>query len=196
MRSSSTEVRVLALGLTGLLAMLWPVPQLGQSATGTLNVAQFTPAGELVFPSDTDRWVVVGSSLGGDYSEGAFDPDDPGPIGIAQMEPAAYDFFVANGRYADGTMFLLSFYRTQRSPEPALRGFVQGELAGLEIHLIDHERADGRAFFMFAADDPGTAAALPAGSECIRCHAAEGAFDSTFTQFYPRLRDVLSADTE
>jgi len=62
------------------------------------------------------------------------------------MEPHAYAYLLENGRYADGTMFLLSLYETQEKPEPALNGFVQGNVAAREIHIIDRAKyEDGRA---------------------------------------------------
>ena len=160
-------------------------------AAQDLGVAEYTPAGELVFPDDTDRWVHLGSAIGHGYSALAFQAADPGTIHVVQMEPEAYRYFLEHKRYADGTMLLLSFYRTQSAPDPELNGFVQGELAAREIHVIDGSRfADQRAFFMF---DPVAKSSpmVPAGNECVTCHAEHGRFDSTFTQFYPRIRDLV-----
>ena len=163
----------------------------------SLGVAQFTPSDELIFPADTDRWVVLGTNIGGDYSDAEFDPKDPGMIGVVQMEPNAYTYLLENGKYADGTMLLLSFYETQEKPEPELSGFVQGELSAREIHVIDRMRyQDSRGFYLFAADGNGPSEMLRAGNECVQCHAEHGDFDSTFTQLYPTIRDVVSQDAE
>ncbi len=108
-----------------------------------IGVPQFTPEDELIFPADTDRWVVLGTNIGGDYSAGEFDPSNPGMIGVVQMEPKAYTYLLENGEYADGTMFLLSFYQTQEKPEPGLNGFVQGDLAAREIHVVDRVKRSG-----------------------------------------------------
>jgi hypothetical protein len=162
-----------------------------------LGVAQFTPSDELIFPADTDRWVVLGANIGGDYSDAEFDPKDPGMIGVVQMEPNAYSYLLENGKYADGTMLLLSFYAAQEKPEPELSGFVQGELSAREIHVIDRVKyQDNRAFYMFAADGNGPSEMLPAGNECVQCHAEHADFDSTFTQFYPTIRDVVDQGAE
>jgi hypothetical protein len=109
------------------------------------------------------------------------------------MEPAAYRYFMENGSYADGTMFLLSFYRSESKMTPQLSGFVQGELLGQEIHVIDKARFDdgGHAFFMFPTRETATSTRIPAGNECIACHSEHGGFDSTFIQFYPDLRAKL-----
>jgi hypothetical protein len=155
-----------------------------------LSVARYTADGRLAFPEGTDRWIAIGTGLGGDYEETVFDPANPGSLNVVQMEPSAYEFFSQNGRYADGTMLLLTFYRTLEKPEPALRGFVQGEVALREIHVIDKVRyaSEGRAFFAYP---PGTDSVAPfaEGSECVVCHSEHGAYDATFTQFYPVIRD-------
>ena len=162
-----------------------------------LGIAQFTPADELIFPAATDRWVVLGTNIGGDYSDAEFNPKNPGMIGVVQMEPNAYTYLLENGEYADGTMLLLSFYQTQEKPEPGLNGFVQGDLMALEIHVIDRVKyQDNRGFYMFAADERGPSAMLPAGNECVQCHAEHGVFDSTFTQFYPTIRHIVSQGPE
>ena len=172
---------------------------LAQSADAyqPLGIAQFTPNDELIFPADTDRWVYVGTNLGGDYTGTEFDPENPGMIGVVQMEPNAYDYFTENGAYADGTMFLLSFFRPQEKPEPGLNGFVQGDLAGLEIHVIDHVKyEDERGFYLFPVGNPETSTMLPAGNECVQCHDEHGDFDSTFIQFYPAIRELVTLDNE
>ncbi len=94
-------------------------------------------------------------------------------------------------------MVLSSFYQTQEKPEPGLNGFVQGDLEAREIHVIDRVKyQDNRGFYLFAADGRGPSAMLPAGNECVQCHAEHGDFDSTFTQFYPTIRDVVSQGPE
>ena len=162
-----------------------------------LGVPQFTPVDELIFPADTDRWVVLGTNIGGDYSAAEFDPSNPGMIGVVQMEPKAYTYLLEHGEYADGTMFLLSFYKTQAKPEPGLNGFVQGDLAAREIHVIDRVKyQDNRGFYLFPGNRREPSTMLPAGNECVQCHAEHGAFDSTFTQFYPTIRHIVSQSPE
>ena len=175
-----------------------PARSAGDSAIAAgVDVATFNDSNQLVFPHGTDRWIVMGTNIGSDYSDEAFDPKNPGNIGVVQMEPRAYDYLLEHGRYADGTMFLLSFYETQVKPEPELNGFVQGALSALEIHLIDRRKyEEGRAFFLFEAAEPAPSTVLPAGNECVRCHNEHGEFDGTFTQFYPAIRHVVGSATE
>jgi Cytochrome P460 len=157
---------------------------------GRLDVARYEADGKLSFPAGTDRWIAAGSDIGGTYADRPFDPARPGAIGVVQMEPTAYDYFLKNGRYADGTMFLLTFYAVQQNPQPALQGFVQGAVTGREIHVIDQRRftKEGSGFFVFSQGTEQPVAPMSLGSVCVQCHAREGAFEGTFVQFYPPLR--------
>ena len=159
-----------------------------------LTAADLDAQNRLRFPTNAERWIGVGSAIGSEYSEEPFDPASPGFIGVVQMEPTAYDYFMENGEYADGTMFLLSFYQPQEKPEPELPGFVQGELAQQEIHLIDSQRfaEEGRAFYLFTPDSTEAVEPLGLGSPCFTCHIEHGDFDATFIQFYPRLREHIA----
>lgn len=173
-----------------LFAALIPA---GAFAQNSLDVAEYTEAGELRYPANLVEWIQTGASLGGRYDGEPFDPQNPGVIGVVQMEPNAYRYFMEHGTYADGTMFLLSFYRAEAKSDPQLSGFVQGELDSQEIHVIDRARFDddGHAFFMYQNREVAVSTRIPAGSECIACHAEHGAFDATFIQFYPDLRAHL-----
>jgi hypothetical protein len=156
-----------------------------------LGVAEYTASGELAFPDNVDEWIHLGSAIGHGYSALAFTAADPGTIHVVLMEPSAYRYFLEHKRYADGTMLLLSFYGTQAAPQPELNGFTQANLLAREIHVIDRRRfEDQRGFFLFAPDAQASPM-VPAGNECVTCHAEHGQFDSTFTQFYPVIRDLI-----
>ncbi len=125
------------------------------------------------------------------YADAAFSVDHPGAFQVVLMEPKAYEYFKAHGHYADGSMFLLSFYETKRGESIDRAGFVPGALAAFEIHLIDKRKTgEGRVFYQFGKSD-SQAAATPPGSPCVQCHVPNGAYDGTFTQFYPALRDQV-----
>jgi hypothetical protein len=153
-----------------------------------LNAARYDAEGHLAFPDDAATWVHAGSVLGGNYSDMPFDPAHPGTLGVVQIEPSAYAYYMEHGEYADGTMFLLSFYGAEANSRPQLSGFVQGDLRLREIHVIDKARfAEGRGFFQYEnADQISTK--IADGSECVSCHMNEGSLDGTFVQFYPTLR--------
>jgi hypothetical protein len=107
------------------------------------------------------------------------------------MEPNAYQYFIETGRYAPGSMFLLSFYDAEQKRSINKAGFVQSNLTNYEIHLVDARRQpEGRTFFVFGAQDT-QGNALPQGNACVKCHAGHGAFEGTFAQFYPALRDRI-----
>lgn len=174
--------------LTVLLASLLVAPAM--LAQTSLPAPEYADDGALNFPDDTDTWVYMGTTLGGDYNDAPFDPAAPATFGIVQMEPEAYRYFIDNGSYADGTMFLLSFYDSVAKSEPQLQGFVQGALQNQEIHVIDKSRfAEGRGFFFYRGGGGTTSstAKIADGSECVSCHNEHGAYDGTFTQFYPVL---------
>lgn len=176
-----------------ILISVAPLIPCALHAQTDLGVAIYNNA-QLVYPERTDEWIHMGSSLGSDYGEGPFDASDPGTIGVVKMEPGAYRYFLENGEYADGTMFLLSFYVSEAQSSPQLPGFVQGDLAAQEIHVIDGDRfTEGRGFFLYPANATTAIASdkIPDGSECVECHMAEADYNGTFTQFYPTIRHLI-----
>jgi hypothetical protein len=157
-----------------------------------LSIARFDTDGKLQKPADLANWVFLGASLGMGYNPGSFNAARPGQFQIVLMEPTAYRHFVQTGRYAPGSMFLLSFYDadTQRRSINQ-NGFTQADLTNYEIHLIDPARnADGHVFYPFGTTTTA-AGPLPPGNACARCHTAHGAFDGTFAQFYPTIRPLI-----
>lgn len=173
------------------LAAAGPTTVLAQETPARISVAELDEEGRLVYPANVEEWIHVGSNLGLNYNEAAFDPDSPGMFGVVTMEPNAYRAFMETGRLAEGTMFHLSFHGTVRDEELSPDGFATGPSVGTEIHLRDSEMfPDGFNFFTFA---PGQekAAAVPLPNDCVTCHMENGAHDGVFTQFYPRLRARL-----
>jgi hypothetical protein len=179
-------VRVRFLTTLCCFALLAPLVR----AQPTLDVARYTATGELHYPGDLDTWVLMGASLGSDYNDQPFSADHPGTIGVVQMEPAAYQHYLEHGSYVDGTMFLLSFFEASAQSSPQLQGFVQGARRIQEIHVIDRERfSEDRAFFVYPVAGAASVAPIADASECVACHMEHGAYDGTFVQFYPTLRD-------
>jgi hypothetical protein len=162
------------------------------STTPTLSIARLTADGKLQRPADLASWVFLGTSLGMGYNPGSFNAARPGQFQVVLMEPTAYRHFVQTGKYAPGSMFLLSFYDAdvqQRSINQ--NGFTQAGLTNFEIHLVDPAKnADGRVFYLFGADAT-EGNPLPPGNACARCHLDHGAFDGTFAQFYPTIRPQI-----
>lgn len=173
-----------------LLSLINPVTS--ALAQTDLNVAEYTENNELLYPGNLPEWIHMGTSMGGDYNENQFDPENPGTLGVVQMEPNAYRYFLEHKEYADGTMFLLSFFESESKSEPQLQGFVQGAMTAQEIHVIDKQLfAEGRGFFLYNSPSQVSAQKVPDGSNCVECHTEHADFDATFTQFYPTIRDQL-----
>jgi len=161
-------------------------------AQADLGVAVYTDDLQLHYPADIDEWIQAGSLVGNRYTDTPPDPTQPGSIQVVQMEPAAYRYFKEHGEYAEGTMFLLSFYASEAKSDPQLQGYVQGALQGQEIHVIDSARfTEGQAFYNFEGPQQVLSTRAPDGSTCVACHDSEAAYRSTFTQFYPVLRERL-----
>lgn len=161
--------------------------------TDRIDVAQFNADGELLRPADLEQWVFMGSSLGMGYNEAEFNADNPGMFQITTLEPTAYEYFLKHKKFAEGSLFALNFYSAKQRLANNRSGFVIGDLLGSELHMLDSERfADGHNFFSF---QPGSQSAkvLPDGNACVSCHDENGAFQSTFAQFYPTIRHLLPA---
>jgi len=192
---SKGRVAALAAVSTGILCLA--IAALAQTAApaAPLQLAQFTADGKLQKPADLDSWIFLGTSLGMGYNPGSFNAARPGQFQVALMEPTAYRYFVEHGRYAPGSMFLLSFYDADTQERSINQhGFTQADLTNYEIHLMDPAKGEkGHAFYVFGAKDT-QGNPLPAGNACVRCHVDHGAFDGTFAQFYPTLRPFISRE--
>lgn len=191
----NTQKTLRVSGSAALLALAAVALTVWADAPPSLDKARYLPDGQLQYPEDAESWVTLGASIGGDYSEGELDPKRPGVIGITQIEPSALRALRETGRYADGTMLLLTFYQPESKTEPQLRGFVQGQILQREIHVIDRKRfpEEGRAFFVFQGTQSPKGARVPVGSECVKCHVQHGQLDATFAQFYPPIRELTKS---
>jgi hypothetical protein len=114
------------------------------------------------------------------------------------VNPEAYKAFVQTGTWPDKTMLVFEGRRAESVSMNNQSGDVQGSIEGLAVHVKDEARFPGKwAFFGFHGDK--TAKMIPVTASCYSCHAARGAVDTTFVQFYPTLlpiatsKDTLSA---
>jgi hypothetical protein len=175
-------------GLALLAAATAGAAALAVQPGDTLDIARVTSDGKLQKPADLDSWVFLGTSLGMGYNPGSFNAARPGQFQVALMEPTAYRYFVKNGTYAPGSMFLLSFYDADKQVRSINQnGFTQADLTNYEIHLIDPKSQEGHTFYMFGPDS-ANGNPVAAGNACVRCHVKHGAFEGTFAQFYPTIR--------
>ena len=108
------------------------------------------------------------------------------------VRPEAYDAFLRDGVWPEGTMFVLELRSSETQRPPNNHGYLQTELRVLEVSVKDSARFKGRwAFFDFGKDK--RSATLHPASNCFECHERHGAVDMTFVQFYPTLERVAPA---
>jgi len=172
-------------------------PSRAQASIGTPDeaVPVYDDEGRLLRPERFEEWVLVGTSIGLSYSEeetpARRGPDDPpGRFHNVLMPGWALEAYRETGAFPERTMLALGIYDVGTSAPPRERGFYQGELVGLELHVKDSDRFEtGWGFFGFDPDPADDRAeVVPSDRDCYTCHAEHAAQDDVFTQFYPLLR--------
>jgi hypothetical protein len=118
-------------------------------------------------------------------------PMDHHMIDNVFVDPAAYRAFQATGMWPDKTMLVKENRRASGAGSINKSGSYQStEIVSIEVHLKDESHfPDKWAFFALG---PGTQSApvIPQAADCYSCHAAHGAVDNTFVQFYPTLLPI------
>jgi hypothetical protein len=192
----------------GVTAVCFALVALGPSARSqTTDEPQYAPGGDLVLPNGFETWVFVGSNLGLSYTpDAAAAASAPPPRAPRQqfhnvsINKAAYDYFLANGRFPEKTMLVMQvFEASDKEPRNVLAsGVFNGSRVGLEVAVKNTSRPDGKttpwAYYNFT--DPSdrskvlaSAAAFPDAS-CANCHQLHASIDNVWVQFYPALRDT------
>lgn len=109
------------------------------------------------------------------------------------VNPAAYRSFINSGRWPDESIFVLEIRNSKSEGSINKGGHFQGDTIALEVLVKGTKRfADTRGwgFFEYSANEQAPAAKLPKNATCYGCHAANGAVEHTFVQFYPTLMPV------
>lgn len=191
-----------ALLLCVALAASSPVTAQGQAA----DEPHYTPSGELSLPRGFETWVFAGSNLGLSYTpEAAAAAGTPPPRPAKRqfhnvaVNRAAYDYFLANGRFPDRTVLVMQvFEAADKDPMGVLsNGLFNGRRVGLEVAVKNPSRPDGRttpwAYYNFTdpSDSSKVLASAPAFPDeaCANCHQRHASVDNVWVQFYPALRD-------
>jgi hypothetical protein len=158
---------------------------------------QFTAEGKLERPEGWEGWVLAGTSMGLTYNEPRNAPGPGEPPGMflnVYIQPWAYERFLDEGEFPEGTMFILSMSEPVRKADPARGGFYQGPIELMEVHLKQeglHE--SGWAFYGFGSGEPAVDK-FPDTAPCYSCHADHGDYDNAFVQFYPMIRERLGME--
>src|ERR1700716_1144871 len=117
----------------------------GQSQSA---LPQFTADGKLTRPIGYRKWVFVSSGYGMSYSQS---PSGMQMFTNVFVVPTAYDYFVANGKWPDKTMFVLEVYGSTSRGSINKNGSYQTELSGLDVEVKDEARfKDKWAYFNFS----------------------------------------------
>jgi len=164
----------------------------GRSQPASTAAAQFTAEGKLVRPVDYRRWVYVSSGFGMSYNANAGGNGEPAFTNVF-VTPASYDYFQANGKWPDKTMFVLEVYGSTRHGSINKQGSFQKTFMGLDVEVKDEARfPDKWAYFNFDGEEKAGSAAPPK-NECWKCHEQNAAVEHSFVQFYPEMLKVARA---
>jgi len=161
-----------------------------RAADGNAGAPQFTGEGKLLRPEGYRRWVFVSSGYGMSYSERASEGGNKAFTNVF-VAPASYDYYLANGKWPDHTMFVLEVYGSTSQGSINKHGNFQTEFQGLDVEVKDEKRfAEKWAYFNFDGAEKEASATSPAKNECWKCHEQNAAVEHSFVQFYPELLKV------
>jgi len=164
---------------------------MAQSAGTNAATSAYTADGRLQFPQQYRQWIYLTSGFDMSYSAGAAGAHHL--FDNLFVNPAAYRAFQSTGTWPEGTVLVLELRRASAHDSLNRQGAHQAaDVVGVEVHSKDSARFKGSwGFFSFGgADAHGAAKMLPLSADCYACHAAHGAVDSTFVQFYPTLLPI------
>jgi hypothetical protein len=166
-----------------------PVPVAGRDG----NAPGYDGSGKLIAPANYRDWVWLSSGLGMSYNDGvagAVEKVRPPNFTNVFVNPAAYRAFQQTGTWPDQTILVLEIRNAETTGSINKGGHYQGAVRAIEVEVKDEKKFPGKwAFFSVKpGEDRGTQ--FPGTAECYACHAANGAVDNTFVQFYPTLAEV------
>jgi len=159
-----------------------------QTSSSPRSNPEYTSDGQLRLPANYREWVYLSSGFDMSYNPAMqmghhmFDN--------VFVNPEAYRAFRESGKWPDKTLLVLEVRGAESRGSINKSGNFQGAVMGLEVHVKDQARFEGKwAFFRF----PGgatTAKMTPLTEDCYSCHRDHAAVDTTFVQFYPTLMPV------
>lgn len=159
------------------------------AATNT-HAPAYTADGKLILPTDYREWVYLSSGLGMSYNPKALASPDP-MFDNTFVNPEAWRAFQNTGTWPDKTVIVLEVRGSSDKGSIIKRGrFQSGDVQGMEVHVKDTARFNGGWVFFSFDDSPAPAKQIPTTEACYSCHAAHGAVDTTFVQFYPTMLPI------
>jgi len=182
-----THIKIALLAGTAFLF----VAALPQYAAAPSAGPEYTSDGQLKFPENYRQWVYL--TTGFDMSYNPAMRMGHHMFDNVFVNPEAYQKFVETGTWPDKTVFVLEARGAKDKGSINKAGNYQStEVMAREVHVKDEARFPGKwAFFPF--DDSKTAKMIPQTADCYSCHAAHGAVDNTFVQFYPTLLPIAQS---
>jgi hypothetical protein len=184
--------RILLFAACGLMmaALLWGRGSRGTASAPGSEGAQFESDGKLSRPTDYRRWTYVSSGFGMSYDPAPGSSEYPA-FTNGFVNPSSYEYFLANGKWPDKTIFVLEEYSSTSHGSINQHGSYQQRLLGLAVEVKDEKRfPDQWAYFTFGADAKGASAIAPSQNPCWQCHEKNAAVEHSFVQFYPVLLKV------
>jgi hypothetical protein len=151
---------------------------------------QYSQTGELLFPANYREWIFLSSGLAMNYGPLAAKAGDAPQFDNVFATPAAYRSFLNTGTWPDKTVLVIEIRASASKGSINQSGHFQSELVGIEAEVKDEQRFPGKWAFFSLAKGSASGRLLPRTESCYACHAAHGAVDNTFVQFYPTLLSV------
>jgi hypothetical protein len=151
------------------------------------DAPSYAANGEMQPPANYREWVYLSTGIDMSYSPNATQADHS-TFDNVFVDPAAYRSFLATGAWPDKTTMVLELRGAKKKGSINQHGqFQDTAVMGIEVHVKDEKRFAGKwAFFEFDSMQK-TGTLVPEKAACYTCHAAHGAVDTTFVQFYPTL---------
>jgi Cytochrome P460 len=149
----------------------------------------YTKDGEMRLPENYREWVYLTTGFDMAYSPNA--QPDHHMFDNVFVNPEAWRAFRETGTWPDKTMLVLEVRGAVGKGSINQSGNFQDEsVMGVEVHVKDQSRFQGKWAFFGFRDRNTTAKMIPQTENCYSCHAEHGAVDTTFVQFYPTLMPV------
>ncbi len=190
LRKSVVLPAALAFSGTGIVELL-AGRSLKPASAATEPGAAYDKNGDMLPPASYREWVYLTSGIDMSYTAKTGGMDGQSMFDNVFVDSAAWRSFQQTGTWPDKTVMVLEVRGAKSRGSINLSGHYQGtDVMGVEVHVKDEARFPGKwAFYEF--DSLNTNGKLvPQGASCYSCHAAHGAVDTTFVQFYPTLLPI------